>query len=254
MRTSAVWPTRTFGTSVSSTSITASTTLMSEIVISLVPALFMVPITAISPSSTGSAVTRPAIGEVILVFDSSSRAPARLARACSMRRSTALTLAAADSAAAWALSTSACGDDLVGERALGALEALLGLLGLGARGVAIEEQRLQRLLGRERRRPSLVLVDLEQEVALGDPIAFAHREVDDLAHHVGREVDLLLRLDLAGGGDQAPQVGPLDLLDGHHRRLLRLRLHHVDDDQADHGQGGHRHPDLDSTGHLGHLI
>ncbi len=75
---------------------------------SFVPGLFIVPMTAISPSSTGSAVTTPAIGAVILVFESSSRAPARLARACSIRRSTAIVVASAASKEALALSTSDC--------------------------------------------------------------------------------------------------------------------------------------------------
>ena len=68
MVTVARWPTLTEGMSVSSTSITASTTLMSAMVISTVPALFIVPMTATSPSSTGSAVTMPAIGARMVVF------------------------------------------------------------------------------------------------------------------------------------------------------------------------------------------
>jgi hypothetical protein len=79
--TVARWPTFTFGTSVSSTSITASTTLMSAMVRSFVPALFIVPMTATSPSSTGRAVTIPSMGAVIVVLDSVSCAACTFERA-----------------------------------------------------------------------------------------------------------------------------------------------------------------------------
>ena len=57
------WPSFTAGMSVSSTSISASMTDMSATVSSTVPALFIVPITTFSPSSTLRRVTMPSNGE-----------------------------------------------------------------------------------------------------------------------------------------------------------------------------------------------
>ena len=90
MRTRASWPTLTDGIEVSSTSISASTTDMSEMVRSTVPGLFWTPITATSPSSTRRAVTMPSMGERTVVLASVSRAPSSVARACSTRRSARL--------------------------------------------------------------------------------------------------------------------------------------------------------------------
>ena len=59
----ASWPIRTKGTSVSSTSTSASMTDMSAIVSSTVPALFIVPIITISPCSTLRRVTMPSMGD-----------------------------------------------------------------------------------------------------------------------------------------------------------------------------------------------
>ena len=59
----AVWPRLTLGMSVSSTSTSASITDMSAIVSSTVPALFIVPMTTISPSSMFRRVTMPLIGD-----------------------------------------------------------------------------------------------------------------------------------------------------------------------------------------------
>ena len=57
------WPSLTFGMSVSSTSTSASMTDMSAIVSSTVPALFIVPMTTVSPSSMFRRVTMPLIGD-----------------------------------------------------------------------------------------------------------------------------------------------------------------------------------------------
>ena len=61
--TFAFWPSFTFGMSVSSTSTSASMTDMSAIVSSTVPALFIVPMTTVSPSSMLRRVTMPVIGD-----------------------------------------------------------------------------------------------------------------------------------------------------------------------------------------------
>ncbi len=83
MRTWAGWPSFTPGMDASSTSISASTRLMSDTVRSTVPGWFCSPGTAVSPSSMCLAVTMPAMGEVTWVFSRTSAAPARSARAWS---------------------------------------------------------------------------------------------------------------------------------------------------------------------------
>ena len=59
----ASWPILTIGMSVSSTSTSASMTDMSAMVSSTVPALFIVPMTTVSPSSMLRRVTMPSIGD-----------------------------------------------------------------------------------------------------------------------------------------------------------------------------------------------
>jgi hypothetical protein len=83
MLTDTLSPISISGTSVSSTSSTASISDRSPIVRSTVPGLFIVPTIAVSPSSTFSRVTRPAIGAVITVLASRSTASRSDARACS---------------------------------------------------------------------------------------------------------------------------------------------------------------------------
>ncbi len=58
---------------------------MSEIVMSCVPGLFMVPITVTSPALTRRVVTMPSIGAMIVVFESVSRVATRLACVWSYR-------------------------------------------------------------------------------------------------------------------------------------------------------------------------
>ena len=70
MWTRASCPKATDGIDVSSISISASTTDMSEIVSRTVPGWFWMPMTATSPSSMRLAVTMPSIGDRMVVFDS----------------------------------------------------------------------------------------------------------------------------------------------------------------------------------------
>jgi hypothetical protein len=79
--TTAESPIEIIGTSVSSTTITASMAERSPIVRSRLPALFIVPTTAVSPSSMLSRITRPLIGARIVVRESCSAASSRAARA-----------------------------------------------------------------------------------------------------------------------------------------------------------------------------
>ena len=65
--------------SASATFTSAFTSARSEIVISVVPGMFWMPITTISPSRTGRRVTTPSIGEAISVF------PRQVARARELR-------------------------------------------------------------------------------------------------------------------------------------------------------------------------
>src|SRR5688572_18449758 len=74
MRTLALSPMVMPGTSVSSTSTLASITDRSAMVSSSEPGLFMVPTTAVSPTSMFSRVTRPVIGATMVVLESWSRA------------------------------------------------------------------------------------------------------------------------------------------------------------------------------------
>ena len=101
-------PTWTLGTSVSSTISTASTVAMSEIVISCVPGLFIVPMTVTSPSLTGRFVTTPSIGARTVVLESVSREAFRFARFCSTRRratwKSASAVSSADLARCWSAS------------------------------------------------------------------------------------------------------------------------------------------------------
>ncbi len=87
----------TDGTEVSSTIITASTSAMSEIVSSCVPALFIVPMTVTSPSLIGRKVTMPSMGAVTVVFESESRLATRSALVEFMRCSVAARVATAES-------------------------------------------------------------------------------------------------------------------------------------------------------------
>jgi len=98
MSTEAGWPRRSAGMSVWSTSSTASIVDMSEIVMSTVPALFMVPVTTTSPCSMLRRVTTPSMGVRISVLASESRDDARSALACSTCRAARRELASACSA------------------------------------------------------------------------------------------------------------------------------------------------------------
>ena len=72
------------GVSVSSTMSTACTVVMSEMVMSWVPALFIVPTTVTSPALILKVVTVPSIGERTVVLDRSSREALSTARLCSI--------------------------------------------------------------------------------------------------------------------------------------------------------------------------
>ena len=78
-------PNLTLGMSVSSTSTSAWMTDMSAIVSSTVPALFIVPMTTVSPSSMLRRVTMPVIGDSIRTLLRSNRAPAAVALSDSTR-------------------------------------------------------------------------------------------------------------------------------------------------------------------------
>ena len=86
MRIWASWPSFTLGMEASSTSISASTLLMSEMVTRTVPAEFWMPGTAVSPSSMRRAVTTPSMGAVMVELPRPTWDWATLALACSVRR------------------------------------------------------------------------------------------------------------------------------------------------------------------------
>ena len=64
-------------------------------------------------------------------------------------------------------------------------------------------------------------IDLEQELAGVDALAFLHGEPGDAAHRVGGDVDLPLRLDLARRRDDRLEVAPAQRFDGHGWHIRR---------------------------------
>ncbi len=96
----AVCPSWTFGMLVSSTSTSAWMTDMSASVSSTVPALFIVPIIAVSPSWMLRRVTMPSIGDSMRTLLRSYFALSSVARSCMMRLS-----------CAWALFSRSCRED-----------------------------------------------------------------------------------------------------------------------------------------------
>ena len=78
-------PNCTLGMFVSSTSTSAWMIDMSASCSSTVPALFIVPMTAVSPSWMLRRVTMPSIGDSMRTLERSYRALSRVARSCEMR-------------------------------------------------------------------------------------------------------------------------------------------------------------------------
>ena len=166
---------------------------MSDTVRSTVPGLFIVPTIAFSPCSTGFAVTTPSIG----------RRDRRLLQAVLVREEVRARLL--DAALVRALVRAGRV-----ERELGLLEVLLGLdlrlevlLRRASRSrsacsrVNLSDSRWAKRasrpgLRRLRARVVLDLVDLEEEVALLDVVAFDDGERHDLPHDLRRDVDLRL--------------------------------------------------------------
>src|SRR6185503_5813346 len=62
-------------------------------------------------------------------------------------------------------------------------------------------------------------IDLHQELPLSDGVAFLHRDLQDAAGDIGRDVDRFLRVDLAAGRDGGDQVS---MRNGIHTDLDRL--------------------------------
>src|SRR5664279_671487 len=107
MRTWAFWASFTVGMEASSTSISASTLLMSETVSRTVPAWFWMPGTAVSPSSILRAVTTPSMGAEMVEKPSPTWDWLTLALAMSARRRAVSSVARAVSKAVLACSKSA---------------------------------------------------------------------------------------------------------------------------------------------------
>jgi hypothetical protein len=111
---------------------------------------------------------------------------------------------------------------LLGPEILLAGQILLGLLDLHLAGFERLPHLLERALGHAHRRRAVVHarlerlgVDLQQELALGDAIAFIHREVHHSSGSVRADVDLTLRLDLARGRHNRVEVARFDGLGDH---------------------------------------
>ena len=130
-----------------------------------------------------------------------------------------------------------------------ALVVALGLRQIGARNVAIGEERLQRSGGTLSGRGQLLLIDLQQERALLHGVSLADGEVDDLSHHVRREIDLALGIDTPVRGDFAGEIHPLDLGHRHRGDVFSAPRHESGSHQTRDHQDGHAEDDLRSSLH-----
>jgi hypothetical protein len=105
-----------------------------------------------------------------------------------------------------------------------------------------------------RRGRELLAVDLQEEVALLDDVALAHGQVDDLAHDVGGEIDLALRVDLPVRRDLARQIVRSTFAERDGRPLLALRANGRGGDAADEEERDDTDDDLRSAFHAGTVI
>jgi hypothetical protein len=82
---------------------------------------------------------------------------------------------------------------------VGGFDGGFGGAGIGLGGV--EGGLLRRHVGF-----GLHVFDARQQLALADAVAFLDQEFGDLAHGIGADVDVILGLNLAGGGHDAGQI------------------------------------------------
>src|SRR5438034_4061860 len=84
-------------------------------------------------------------------------------------------------------------------------------------------------------------VDLDQELALLHEVAFAHRDLRDASRDVGRDVHLLLGLDLAARGHGGDEVAPARSLEPHFLPAVPPRGGADRHDRDDEDQGTRTH-------------
>ena len=228
------WPSFTLGMFVSSTSTSAWMIDMSASVSSTVPALFIVPMTAVSPSWMMRFVTMPSIGDSIRTLLRSYCALSSVAFSCAMRRLCAAAVfsrsASEDSAPSRrsppCRADRAC--ELLFPEVLLAFESLSQQLELrlpvsidccicaerhlvGLQATRLPDRRALQRLG----------IDLQQELSLPDAVAFVHHQVDHAPDRIRADVDGSLRLNLAGSGDDGLEIARLDQFGGEPSRLCR---------------------------------
>jgi hypothetical protein len=225
MRTATLSPIEMCGTSVSSTLTRASISARSATVSSSEPGLFIVPITAVSPAWMLSRVTRPLIGARIVVFASCSRASASAACACATPKRAGLVLRAGHGDLRPRLLQRLGRDQAVLARRelLGTAQRALRLQQVGARRGRLRLRLRDRGLGAPDGGLEARRVDAQQQVAALHPLPLLHRNFDDPAHDVGRDVDLALRLDHSARRDHGDEVAPLDDLRADERAALLAR-------------------------------
>ena len=140
-------------------------------------------------------------------------------------------------------------NDLLVEVSLRTLEVLIRGDGGGFRGIAIGEDRLQRRVRPLGRCGELLLVDLQEEIALLDDVALAHGKVDYLSHHVRRQVDFASGVDVPVRRDFAGQILSLHFAERDGRNVLAALRHESGRDRAGDDQHDHSDDDLRTTPH-----
>ena len=200
---------------------------MSATVSSTVPALFIVPTTAVSPSWMLRRVTMPAIGDSMRTLLRSNCALASCARSCPSRTSCVRTCFSRSTRADCAILTSfsarssasrgvsccfhsscwrlrfCCATGQLHARRLDALPRLV------ERRFGALQRRLAALDARAQR----PRIDLHQELSQRHAVAFVDGEIDDASRCVGADVDEPLRLNLARRRDDRLEVARADRLD-----------------------------------------
>src|SRR4249919_968482 len=115
---------------------------------------------------------------------------------------------------------------LAADQFAGALDHALGLVAVVAGELRLRLRRTHAGLEAGDAREQLLPVELDQQLALLDVVAFLDRQPDDLGADVGTDVDFGVRLDLAGAVDLLHDLRALDRSHFDLLRLVVLAVHH----------------------------
>ena len=209
---------------------------MSAIVRSTVPALFIVPTSTFSPTSTLRRVTMPSNGDsnracdsgVLAAHESGFLLPRLLfARLDFLLARPQLGLADVDLGLhpleRFARRQTGLPEILLALQVLaGEFEARLRALELNPRLLEPRPCRGQSGLVAAHRALGVDRIDLQEELALLDAVAFVDGEPRHAPHRLGADVDRLLGVDLARGRDDGLEVTLLHRFGRHARALRRL--------------------------------